>query len=242
MIISTRSFLKLTTLLCLTAGLLLPDAGAATVSVNFAGFVKGELPNATFPGNVQAGDAITLNSAFGYNSLQTGIGGKYTFTGITQTFSLFVNTPGFTTSAWSDGYAGSPATFMITMTPSGGTTTMDIHIATFGGTAEAGSKANAFVDLVLTSNSYTGGTALPNTVTIGAFLLDSANLIWDPPGIQQNDDEGFTAIINNFNGVLVPEPPGLVLGAVAMACVGGFLICRRAKPFGLFKAVESSTA
>jgi hypothetical protein len=229
--ISARAFLQSTLLSCLTVGLLVGDAVAgpvSPVSVNFGGKVTSALPNDSFPGNVQVPDIITNNSAFGYNSGQAGVGGKYIFTGTTQTLSLQVSTPGFPTTTWSDGYAGSPALYMVTMTKSGSTTKMDLHVATSGGTAEAGSKTNAAVDLILTSTTYTGGTTLPNATTISSFLLTPASLVWDPPGAQGEPGQGFNGFINVFNGTTVPEPSSLVLGIVALAtCSGGFLITRR---------------
>jgi hypothetical protein len=205
--------------------LLVSDAVAGSVNVFFGGSVVGALPGDTFPGNVRAGDAINTNSAFGYNSSQTGLNGKYVFTGSAQSFTLNVKTPGFPTTLWSDGFSGSPNNFTITMSKSGSTSKMDLHIATAGGTAEAGSKINAAVDLVLTSTTYTGGITLPTATTINSFLLTPASLTWDPPGL---GGEGFTGYIDIFNGQTVPEPSSLVLAIVGFAtCTGGILISRR---------------
>jgi len=80
-------------------------------------------------------------------------------------------------------------------------------------------KPGAFIDLLLTSQTYVG-KALPTSTNIGQFLTTTATLTWDPPG-----GPGFTGTIDNFNGVqTVPEPSSLVLAIVAMAtCTAGFL-------------------
>ncbi len=236
--ISARAFFRSSLLLSLTAGLLITDAVAGSISVNYGGTVAGVLPGDSFPGNVKISDVITNNSSFAYNPAQTPNtnlpSGKYTFTGTAQGFSLFVNTPGTSTTFWSDAYLGNPNTYMIIMTKSGSTTTMDIHVAMQGGPTLAGAKTKALLDLDLVSTTYTGGLALPNSTTINAFLLTPAKLIWDPPGAQGVGDQGFTGFIDVFNGQTVPEPSSLVLAIVGVAtCTGGILISRR-------KAAEAS--
>jgi len=109
---------------------------------------------------------------------------------------------------------------------------MDVHVTTTGGTGVT--KPGSFFDLVLTSTTYTGGTALPtatvagpSTTDISSFLTTKATLVWDPSAADGTAQD-FTADITNFNGVDVPEPSSLVLAIVGMAtCTGGFLISRR---------------
>src|ERR1017187_1708650 len=187
--ISAQAFLNSTLLLFLTAGLLVPDAAAGSVFVQFAGKVTGTLPGDTYPGNVATNDTISTNSSFAYNpaafSLKTSTTGTYVLNGTNptaQSFTLDVNTPGFSTTVWSDGYLGNPNAFTLTMSKSGSTTTLDLHVATYGGTAEAGSKVNASIDLVFTTTTYTAGLALPTSTNLSKFLLTNAALTWDPPG------------------------------------------------------------
>ncbi|MFI5457560.1 MAG: hypothetical protein ACHRXM_19125 [Isosphaerales bacterium] len=231
--IAARVFIQSTLLLSLVAGPLVRDAVAGSSTITSYGGTVNPLTQAqiqagiTFPGNVVAGDAIT--GSFGFNSTQFSgsiTSGIYTFTGsapLGQSFSLNVATPNTSTGGWSDFYGANGAMYMITMTAKGSNTpaTMDLHVSTVGGPGVV--KPGAFIDLTLTSTTYTGGKALPTATTISQFLTNSAALNWDPPGGSQ----GFTGTIDNFNGVQTPEPSSLVLAIVAMATTGGFLIARR---------------
>src|SRR5271166_3149896 len=90
--IAASAFLQSTLLLAIFAGLLVPDALAGGLTVNFSGKVTGTLPGDAYPGNVQTNDTIT-NSFFAYNPAQaTGNSttGVYTFTGTAQSLSLDV--------------------------------------------------------------------------------------------------------------------------------------------------------
>jgi hypothetical protein len=184
------------------------------------------LPSIPFPGNVKAADTIT--GSFGYIGSQfTGnsITGNYTFSGsapLGQSFSLNVATPGTSPLLWSDSYGANGALYSIFMRqPSAGVTTLEVDVSTIGGSGVA--KPGAFVELFLTSTTYTGGKTLPTATTIGNFLTTKATLTWDPPG-----GPSFTADIDNFNGVqVVPEPSSLVLGLIAMVTgTAGLVISR----------------
>jgi len=227
--ITARVLLQSAFLLSLVAGLLVPDAVAgSSVVTSYGGTVNPELPNKPFPDNVLAGDAIS--GSFGYAASQftetTPTSGIYTFTGsapLGQSFALNVATPTFNPALWADSYGAGGATYQITMKqPTTQETTMDLHVSTLGGTGV--SKSGAFIDLILTSTTYTGGKALPTATTINDFLTKTTTLTWDPPG-----GPGFTGTINQFNGVqTIPEPSSLVLSIIGVAtCTAGFLISRR---------------
>jgi hypothetical protein len=229
--IAARVFLQSALLLAVVAGPLVSDAVAFTsVVVSYNGVVNPQVPGVNFPDNVEAGDAISGSFGFTASQFSNPSTGVYTFSGSSpegQTLSLNVSTPGYNPATWSDSYVAGGATFMITMSqPTSQETMMDLHVLTSGGSV-APLKPDAYVDIVLTSTTYTGSglagkNALPTTSNIGAFLNNSATLKWDPPG------EGFTGYINTLDGVLVPEPSGLVLATVAMVmCTAGFSISRR---------------
>jgi hypothetical protein len=233
--IRSRTFLQSTLMLSLMAGLSVPNAAAGNITVNFSGNVTGELPGASYPGNVNADgkqDPI-LSSSFVYatSGFTSPSAGVYTLTGLSgNSFSLNVSTLNGT-SGWSDFYLGNPNVFKITMTKSGTTTTLDLHVATLGGTAEAGPKGSAFMDLVFTSTNYTGGLALPTsgTVFLQDFCTTKAMLTWDPIG-PQGVQGFFSDNISGFivNGQSIPEPSSLVLGLGALAtCAAGVLFSRR---------------
>jgi hypothetical protein len=220
--LAARACIQSTLLLSLVAGPLLRHAvaGSSTVT-SYGGTVNPALPNTSFPGNVMAGDAIS--GSFGFNSTQFSgsiTTGVYTFSGsapLGQSFSLNVNTAPLNPAVWSDFYGANGAQYKITMT---GSTTpgakMDLHVSTNGGSGVT--KTGAFIDLLLTSQTYVG-KALPTATTISQFLTNTATLTWDPPG-----GPSFTGTINNFNGVqTTPEPSSLVLAIIAMATTGGFL-------------------
>lgn len=229
---NARALLRSTLLLFLASGVFVPAAAAGSITVNFSGNVTGELPGDTYPGNLAAGDAI-VSSSFTYAipTINTGTGSSatYTLTSLPgNTMSLNVSTPGFTPSGWSDFYLGSPNVYTVTVSKSGSTTTLDLHVATLGGTAEAGSKTNASIDVILTSTTYTGGVNLPTTAAqFLTFATTKATLNWDPPGA----GEGFYSNniqVNTINGQSVPEPSSLVLGVGALATgAAGFFVSRR---------------
>jgi hypothetical protein len=234
--ISGRVILQSTLLLALTAGWLVPDAVAGSTSsllVQFGGSVTGS-KSGNYPANVQMGDTIETNATdFQYNPTQaTGstTTGIWSFTGTGQGFIVQVDTPntvtqgGTTYSApsWSDSYK-TGGSFVITMSKSGSITTLDLSVATKGGTADA--KTGASFDLKLTSTSYNAGLALPNSTNLADFLANTGNLSWDPG----NDDWNSNDIgnYNEFGGTSVPEPSSLVLAVIAMATFAGFWISRR---------------
>jgi len=230
--IAARAFIQSTLLFSIVAGPLLRHAVAGSSTITSYGGTVNPLTQAqiqagvTYPGNVMANNAIS--GSFGFNSTQfsgsitTGI---YTFSGsapLGQSFSLNVNTSPLNPS-WSDFYGANGAQYKITMT--GSTTpgaTMDLHVSTVGGTGVT--KVGAFIDLLLTSQTYVG-KALPTSTNIGQFLTNSTTLTWDPPGSQSpGGSQGFTGYIDNFNGVqTIPEPSSLVLAIVGMATTAGFL-------------------
>jgi PEP-CTERM motif len=239
--IDARAFLMRYVLAPLLAVVVLvPGAFAGGVSVSFSGTVTGELSGKTYPGNVNTGDAITNSSSFSYlasDATYDALTHVYTFSGVNEGFSLTVSTSG-TPSKWTDGYnyPDTPDAFTIKMAVSGATTTMTMTIDTYGGTAEAGSKTDAYVTLVLTSTTYTGGTALPEAassgvatdLTINAFFLTTASLTWDPGGPGGGGGQGFGGTINEFNGQSVPEPSSFVLMGVATAAGGvGLAVSRQ---------------
>jgi hypothetical protein len=228
--ISARMALQSTVLVALAVTIRVPDAAAGAITVSFSGTVKSELPNDSYPGTVTTNDPITSSSSFSFNTaFATGgpitTNGKYTFTSTAsgQGLGLFVNTSPSTPVLWSDAYSGpsSSAVYYIQMSTSTSgppTTMLDLHISTLGGSAEAGPKTSAAVDIFFTSTTYSGGKNLPTT---------SATLQWDPPG---DPGQGFTSTINNFiiNGQAVPEPSSFVLMGVAAATGGiGLVISRR---------------
>jgi PEP-CTERM motif len=225
-----RVFLPLTLLVILADGPVVSDAGAASVTVAFAGTVNPMLPNVPFPATVRAGNPILNTSFFSYNTSSfsgNSTTGMYTLNGLSplsQSFMLNINTSPLSPNKWSDGYLGSPAAFTIKVT---GSThpgaTLDIHLSTYGGNGVI--KPGAFVDLFLTSSTYVG-QALPTSANIGQFFNNAATLTWDPPGGSAGPSEGFTAAIFDF--VVVPEPSSLTLALVAMGTgTAGFLVSRR---------------
>jgi len=230
--IAARVFLQSALLLALAAGPLVSNAVAFTsIVVSYGGVVNPQVPGVNFPDNVEAGNAIS--GSFGYTASQfsnpsTGV---YTFSGSApegQSLSVNVSTPGFNPATWSDSYVAGGAAFMISMSqPTSQETMMDLHVLTSGGSV-APLKPGAYVDLILTSTTYTGSglagkNALPTASNISDFLITSATLKWDPPG------EGFTGTINSFDGdPTTPEPSSLVMAVTAMAaCTIGFWIYRR---------------
>lgn len=219
--ITARVYIQLTVLSCLVAWLPVPDAVAGSLVTSYNGTVNPQVPGDTYPGNVKVNDAIS--GSFGYIASQfsgNAVTGIYTFSGSSpegQSFTLNVSTPGYTPSIWADGYVAGGATFTITMAqPKAGETTMDIHVLTSGGSPPSTKSNPPFVDLLLTSNTYTGGKALPSTLaTLGEFLTTTATLTWDGPT--------FTGTITAFNGIetqSVPEPSSLVIAVTAMAICG----------------------
>ncbi len=226
-----RVFLQSTLLWALVVGCLVPDADASSVNTTYGGTVNPPSPGITLPANVQANNAIT--GGFSYNPLQHGVNGVYTFTGTgpAQSFSFSIQTGG-TPALFSDAFPGGSALYTITIKDTGTKgATMDIHAAMTGGTSGP-AKPNAFVDLLLTSTTYTG-LALPanQTALQSAFLSAPGHLVWDPPAVTPFDSTGtigFSATIDIFNGQVVPEPSSMVLAIAAMAtCTVGILTCRR---------------
>jgi hypothetical protein len=237
---SLRLLSQLTLLTAVAAGLLVPEAVAGSITVQFSGNVQGKTTNASYPANVMFNDAI-VNSSFSYNSAQAppATNGIYNFTGTGQTFALFVDTPvpvgEYTATTWGDDRL-TGGTYSIVMTKavsaSTTTTTMTVNLQTAGGSAD--SKTGASVSLVFKSTTYTGGLALPTTATgststsMNTFLNTAASLTWDPGGPPAL---GFYSNnLGNFilNGESVPEPSSLVLAGVALALTsGGYLIRRR---------------
>ena len=229
----SRAFLPVTLLLSLIAGPLLPSAfgGSTPVAVSFGGTVNPPTQGITLPGNVLQGDS--LSGSFSFNPAQSGLLGVYNFTNSTPAASaqFIILTPGFTPSQFSDVYVGGAGkTYTVTITDSktGPGATLDIHALTAGSTIN---KPNAFVDVILTSKTYTGKLALPTatgaiptTTDISSFLTSPGTLKWDPGGI------GFTATLDVFNGFgvqSVPEPSSLVMASLALVtCTAGFLISR----------------
>jgi hypothetical protein len=232
-----RVFFESTLLVSLIAGSLTPLAsGSSTsVAVSFGGAVNPPLPGITLPTNVLQGDA--LSGSFSYNPGQLGTLGVYNFTNSTPSASLLfvITTPGFTPSQFSDLYvAGAGKTYTITITDakSGPGATLDIHALTAGSTIN---KPNAFIDVILTSKTYTGKLALPTatgatptTTDISSFLTSPGLLKWDPDGV------GLEATLTNFNGFNVqsiPEPSSQVLASLATTiCAVGVVFNRRKNP------------
>jgi PEP-CTERM motif len=225
-----RVFLQLPLLLFLVDALVVSDAGAASVTVAFAGTVNPMLPNVPFPATVRAGNPILNTSFFSYNTSSfsgNSTTGMYTLNGLNplaQGFTLNINTSPLSPSKWSDGYLGSPAAFTIKVTGSSSPgATLDIHLSTYGGNGVI--KPGAFVDLFLTSSTYVG-RALPTSANIGQFFNNAATLTWDPPGGSSGSSEGFTAAIFDFR--VVPEPSSLILALAAIGTgTAGFLVRRR---------------
>lgn len=232
--INARALFRSALLLFLASGVFISAAAAGSITVDFTGSVTGELPGASYPGNLAAGDAI-VSSSFTYAiptiSTGTGSSATYVLTSLPgNSMSLNVSTPGFNPSGWADFYLGSPNVYQVTVSKSGSTTTLDLHVATLGGTAEAGSKVNASIDVILTSTTYTGGVNLPTTTAqFLTFATTKATLNWDPLGPQ--GVEGFYSNniqVNSINGQSVPEPSSLVLGVGAIATgAAGFFVSRR---------------
>ena len=221
--IRSRVLVLLTLVLAVVAGPLVPRAasGGTAVAVSFGGTVNPPTAGITLPPNVLAGDA--LSGSFSYNPSQLGSLGVYTFTNATPSASVLfvVPTPGYTPAQFSDLYSpGATKTYTITITDSksGPGATLDIHALTDGSTIN---KANAFVDIILTSKTYTGKLALPTaigatptTTDISSFLTSPGLLKWDPDGI------GLTATLTQFNGFgvqSIPEPSSLFLGSIGLA-------------------------
>jgi hypothetical protein len=225
-----RASFQSTLLLALAAGMFVPDAAAASIVTFFGGKVTGTLPGHNYPANVQTNDLINgSNNFFSYDPLKTPSGnnlnGIYNFTGSGQGLALIVNTvpSGPYGSTWSDSYAPN-GSFQIKMVVSGSTTTMEVFIATTGGSGQG--KTGAAVELDFTSTTYTGsGTAgrfaLPTASNIGAFFKTTGKVTWDPMS------DGWEGIITNINGQSVPEPSSLVLSLVAMAGFAGMFIWQR---------------
>ena len=148
----------------------MPNAVAGSLLVQFGGSVTGS-KSGNYPANVQMGDTLgdSNTASFQYNpgqatgSTTTGI---WSFTGTGQGFSVQVTTPntvtqgGTTYSApiWIDSYKPG-GSFIITMSKSGSITTLDLSVATKGGSANA--KTGASFDLKLTSSTYGGRVSSP---------------------------------------------------------------------------------
>ena len=231
MAMGARAIFRSIMLLALVAGISVPDAAAGSIVTFFGGKVTGVLPGHNFPANVQTNDLINgSNNFFSYDPTKTPSGnnlnGIYNFTGSGQGLALIVNTvpSGPYGSTWSDSYAPN-GSFQIKMLVSGSTTTMEVFIATTGGSGQG--KTGAGVELDFTSTTYTGsGTAgrfaLPTATNVGAFFKTTASVKWDPMQF------GWQGIITEINGQAVPEPSSLVLSLVAMAGFAGVFIWRRA--------------
>ena len=211
--IKARVFLQSTLLLSLVAGSLAPDAVASSVNTTFGGTVNPPSPGITLPANVQANDVIT--GGFSYNPLQHGVNGVYTFTGTgpAQSFSFNIQTGG-TPALFSDAFPGGSAVYTITIKDTGTKgATMDVHAAMVGGTSGP-AKSDAFVDLFLTSSTYTGLAAPHNSGCPPEFLHgDHRTTGLGPAGRHAVDSTtmiGFSATLNGISiGVTVPEPSGL---------------------------------
>jgi len=239
--IIVRALFHATLMVALAGGILVPNASAGSlITTTFGGSVKA-LPGYNFPNYVAAKDIILdPNSSFSYGTPSSGTGasGVYTFANSGSAgFALNVATPGQPTTLWSDTYAGSPATFTISMAVSGTTTTLTILADTLGG-SQSGGKVNPSVTLVLTSTTYTGSgvfgrKALPTggtgSASLSAFLTTTGNLTWDPGGVGDQQALGFGGTINSFDGTAtVPEPSSAVLlGVAAATCGMGFAVSRR---------------
>jgi len=245
MTMSTKAIFYSIFVLSLSGGILTPDAAAGSIVTFFGGKVTGVLPGHIYPANVATGDVIPGgNTFFSYDPTKTPSGnnsnGIYNFTGIGQGLALIVNTvpSGPYGATWSDSYATN-GSFQIKMVVSGSTTTMEVLIATTGGTGQG--KTGAAVELDFTSTTYTGGgsagrRALPTASNIGAFFTTAGKVTWDPT------NQGWMGDITNINGQSVPEPSSLVLGVVALATCGGFLVISRRRTAGRLSAISIATS
>jgi hypothetical protein len=221
---TARVLFRATLMVGLTAGILVPNASAGSVSVNFGGAVTAELPNKTLPGHVLLKDTIT-NSSFAYNSADLSSSspatGTYLFKGTAgdEVFNLNVNTPGFSPSVWNDGYNGAGSLFELQLSKLSSTTTLVLTIGTYGGSQ--GGKSGGSFQMTFKSTTYTAGLSLPTATTISSFLLTSANLTWDP------GNDGWGGVANEFNGQSVPEPASLLLLGIPVTLAAvGFAVSR----------------
>jgi hypothetical protein len=233
--ISARAIIQSTLLLCLTGGILTPDAAAGSITTFYGGTVTGVLPGHSYPANVATGDTVNgSNSFFSYDPSKTpsdnNTNGIYNFTGSGQGLALIVNTVpmGPYGNTWSDSYVTN-GSYEIKMVVSGTTTTMEVIVATSGGSGQG--KNGAGVELDFTSTTYTGsGTAgrfaLPTAANIGAFFSSTGKITWDP------GNQGWMGEITNINGQSVPEPSSVVLALIAMATSSGFLMISWRKAAG----------
>ncbi len=224
-------------LAALMAGILVPSVEAAGVLVigsNYAGYVSGTATG-TYPADVATNDLISNSSTFDYAPSQAGLptGGKYIFTTTTQqqTASVAVNYPtpnDFNSSGWSANYVEgvSGASFYVQMSKSGSTVTMEIFASTNGGTGTT--KSGAYIELFLTSTTYTTATLPTTQAELNEFLTTTAKLVWDPPPISgQGNPPGLDGVVNYFSQTgSVPEPSSFVLAAIA-SCGLGLVISRR---------------
>jgi PEP-CTERM motif len=237
--ISARAIFQSILLLSLTAGMAVPEAAAGSIVTFYGGKVTGVLPGHIYPANVATNNVINgSNSFFSYDPTKTPSGnnsnGIYNFTGSGQGLAVIVNTvpSGPYGATWSDSYAPN-GSYQIKMVVSGTTTTMEVLVATTGGSGQG--KTGAGVELDFTSTTYTGsGTAgrfaLPTATNIGAFLSTAGKITWDP------GPQGWMGDITEINGQSVPEPSSLVLAGIAMATTGGFLMISRRKAAGRLRA------
>jgi hypothetical protein len=230
--ISVRPLVRSTSLLCLVAGLAVPEAAATNtpVTVSYQGSIASISSAMSTVTGVVAGDGIS--GSFEYNSSQTGTTGSgtalYTFTGTTQaknlhTFSLqLFNSPGVGgTQVYSDTFtgnsSGSADYFVMQLTYSSSGTTLQIIGDTTANQSFPYTHANGHTDyeLTLTDKNNAGGYTstnlpLPTSSTIKDFIATSATLHYDPPNFT------FDANINEFNGQVVPEPSSLLMGTLAL--------------------------
>jgi hypothetical protein len=208
-----------------------PAGFGATISGSFNGTFGGA-STGTPPSGINAGNSLTGYFSYGTTTLKASSNGAHSeiyslnvtnATSSSQALSFTIlNSNPYPYQSFNDLYTGGNFQIIITdNTNAGGSVIAGAKMV-----IEAPTQYGATLMLTLTSATYTG-LALPTTTTaLASFVGSNKDLNYDAPF---DFDTNVDVPLSNLSGpaAAVPEPSGVVLGAIATSCLAAFQFSRR---------------